>query len=616
MKIAREVVVLSAVAVVLGLIGALAAFVLYHLILIITNLAFYQQFTLAIRYPPGHIAPWMILIPALGGLLVGLMAYYGTERIRGHGIPEAMEAIVAKKSRIGVDVAILKPISAAIAVGSGGPFGAEGPIIQTGGAIGSLLGQALGLSAAEIRVFLGCGAAAGMAGIFNTPISAVALVLELLLFEFRPRSLIPVVIASAVAAAARTYLIGPGLMFAVPPISYGGPLALPLFVPLGILIGIAAVVVSKGLFFVESLVEEVLKLPVILAPALGGLALGIIAYIEPLVLGMGYPTITAVVEGRFGALPALKLGVAKALALWVALGSGTSGGLLAPMLLIGASIGSAYGQLVGALVPAATLQPEVCAIVAMSALFGAAARIPVTSFLFGFELTGDYHVILPLMIGCMVADIVARMLTEYSVMTERLAHRGVEVPSTYGADILAYVKVRTMMRTGFHEVSLDAPVRQLVAQRQRAETLLDGFTRAKGPRGLLLWIVVQPDGQWVGSITAQQLWAAQTNPTALNGTAARLAASTHHVTHPDARMYDALVEMLRNDLTWLPVVEPEHPRCVIGYVTLNDALAARRMNLEDEILRRSIIRPSLFQPGAELAQEIQRAANEPRERSA
>ena len=297
--------VLSLAAVVLGLIGALAAFVLYRLIMLFTNVAFYQQVSFQIRYPPPHMAPWMVLIPALGGLVVGFMAYYGTDRIRGHGIPEAMEAVITKKSRVHPKVAVLKPISAAIAVGTGGPFGAEGPIIQTGGAIASLIGQVLHLTADERKVFLACGAAAGMVGIFNTPISAVALVVELLLFEFRARSLVPVVIASAVAAGARTFLIGPRLMFPVPPYADGSTLALPLYVPLGIIVGALAVLFSKGLFYVEELFEDVLHLPMIVAPAVGGLILGLVALVEPRVLGMGYPTISAVIEGRLGAGEAL-----------------------------------------------------------------------------------------------------------------------------------------------------------------------------------------------------------------------------------------------------------------------------------------------------------------------
>ena len=606
----RQVVTLSLAAVALGLIGAIAAFALFRLIMLFTNLAFYQQLSFATRYPPAPIAPWMVLIPALGGLLVGLMAYFGTTRIRGHGIPEAMEAIVTKQSRIDLRVAVLKPISAAIAVGTGGPFGAEGPIIQTGGAIGSLIGQGLHLTVVERKVFLACGAAAGMAGIFNTPLSAVALTLELLLFELRPRSLIPVVIASAVASGARTYLLGPGTMFPVPPVNYGGPLTLPFFIPLGVLVGIAAVVVSKGLFRVEEWFDEVLHLPVIVAPAVGGLILGFIALVEPTVLGMGYPTITAIIEGRYAPLAAMRIAFAKSFALWAALGSGTSGGLLAPMLMIGSAIGSAYGQIAASLFPGVPIGPEICGIVAMSALFGAAARIPVTSFLFGFELSGDYHAILPLMIGCMVADVVARILTEHSVMTERLARRGVEIPRAYHADVLSYLKVRAFMRTDFEEVLADTPVRQFVARFAMSGARPDRvFQRAPSPVERV-WIVVRPDGHAVGTIAEDQRLRAAANPAAQDLIAKQIARPFGAAAQPDELMYEAVKEMLKLGLEWLPVVTTEDPWRVVAYVALADALAARRINLEEEVIRESILQPGVFQAGAEVAQRVGRQNNE------
>ena len=460
----RQALILGLAAVPIGLLGAVAAYILYKLILLFTNIAFYQQLTFSLHYPPRQLALWTILIPAFGGLFVGLMARYGTDRIRGHGIPEAMEAVLHQQGRVHLRIAILKPLSAAIAVGTGGPFGAEGPIIQTGGALASQLGQLFQLTADERKVFIGCGAAAGMVGIFNTPLAAVALVVELLLFEFRARSLVPVIIASAVAAAARPYLIGPNLMFPVAVQGYGTPPALILFVPLGIILGAIAVGFSKGLFYVEEIFEDVLQVPMVLAPAIGGLLLGIIAYFEPRVLGMGYDTISLIVQGKIGGADALKLAVAKSLALWVALGSGTSGGLLAPMILVGAAIGNVYGTAIAPVFPALALNPNACAIVGMTALFSAAARAPFTSFLFAFELTGDYQVILPLMIGCMAADIVARLLTEHSVMTARLAQRGLRIPSVYSANLMSYLTTGALMQTDLRIIPSSLPIRDLLSE--------------------------------------------------------------------------------------------------------------------------------------------------------
>ena len=600
----RSVLLLSGAAIVLGAVGAVVAFLLYRLIMLFTNLAFYQRVSASIVYPPTHLKPWMILIPAAGGLLVGVMARYGTDRIRGHGIPEAMEAIITKKSKVGVRVAVLKPISAAIAVGTGGPFGAEGPIIQTGGAIASLIGQLLNLTADERKVFLACGAAAGMVGIFNTPMAAVALTIELLLFEFRARSLVPVVLASAVAAALRVYLIGPQLMFAVPAYDYGGPKALPLFVPLGIIVGIIAVVFSKGLFRTETLFEDILHLPMVVAPAVGGLVLGLIAFFDPRVLGMGYAYITQTITGQIPAGEALKLAAAKTVALWAALGSGTSGGLLAPMLLIGGAIGNVYGHVVAPLVPGIQFSPGVCAIVAMSALFAAAARTPFTSFLFAFELTGDAHAILPLMIGCMVADVVARLLTEHSVMTERLAQRGLAIPSSYEADVLSYLKVRGLMKSDFRVVLPQTPVRELLSELQRAEEPGAEPQRPSGLRRHHWWMVGDPHGAFSGIVTRRQVIAAQLDPGLLDGPVQALAKTDVVVAYPEESMRSALIRMLQNDLPWLPVVDPHRPQIMVGYVSRDDALSALRLRLQDEAFREGLLRPGSFRRSAKVARQI------------
>ena len=454
----------SAFGVGIGVIGAVAAWVLYHLINIFTGFAWYQGFTTKspLYPPPGGLGVWTIVIPVIGGLLVGVMAKYGTDRIRGHGIPEAMEAVLKNKSQVSVKVAIFKPISAAIAVGTGGPFGAEGPIIQTSGAIGSLLGQTMKMSAKERRILLACGGAAGMVGIFNTPIAAVALALELLLFEFRARSLVPVIFASATAAACRTVLLGSHVMFNLGFLpSIGGPLDLLWFVPLGIIVGVASVLISKAFYVTEEFFDR-LRIDLVFKPALGALGLGIVAFFQPRVLGMGYTYITEVLQNHFTNATLIGLGVGKSLALIASLGSGTSGGLLAPMLLIGAALGSGYGRAVNTVVPRAGIAPGICGVVAMSGLFSAAARAPLTSFLFAFELTGDYKAILPLMIGCMVADVVARSLSEESIMTERLVKRGLRVDQGYEARLLNLLPVSEVMTRSIDTLSAHLPLRSAV----------------------------------------------------------------------------------------------------------------------------------------------------------
>src|SRR5690242_4156654 len=402
----------------IGLIAGCIAFLLYKLIGLFTNLAFYGHFsTMFVSARHNHLGWWVIPIPVIGGLIVGIMAKYGSPKIKGHGIPEAMEAVLVNRSRIEPRVAILKPISAAIAIGTGGPFGAEGPIIQTGGAVGSLVGQIFHTTASERKVLLACGAAACMSATFNTPIAGVILAIELLLFEFKSRSFIPPVIASTLATAVHLQVLGSGPMFAVGAVDFGVPTALPFYLVLGILCGLAAIGFSKSLYWVEDLFE---KLPVddMWWPAIGALGLGIIGYFVPRVLGVGYDTISDILNNNLPLKLLLIIMVAKGLALIVSLGSGTSGGLLAPMFMSSAALGGAFAMGVNYLFPGQHLAPGAFAVVAMGAVFGAASRATFTFIIFAFEITRDYNSVLPLMLVSVIADGVAMLFTNTSIMTE------------------------------------------------------------------------------------------------------------------------------------------------------------------------------------------------------
>src|SRR5579871_5170549 len=327
-----------------GLLAGLIAFVLYKLIGLFTNIFFYHRFaTNFISAQHTQIGLWIIVTPVIGGIVVGFMAKYGSPKIKGHGIPEAMEAVMFNRSRIQPRVAILKPISAAIAIGTGGPFGAEGPIIQTGGAMGSLIGQVFHTTASERKVLLACGAAAGMSATFNTPIAGVILAIELLLFEFKSRSFIPLVIASTLATAVHMQLLGAGPMFKVSAMDFGIPRALPFYLLLGLVCGLAAVAFSKLLYWVE---DQFDKLPVdpLWWPAIGALGLGIIGYFVPRVLGVGYDTIGDILNANLALKLLIVVMCAKAIALVISLGSGTSGGLLAPMFMSSAALGGVFAM--------------------------------------------------------------------------------------------------------------------------------------------------------------------------------------------------------------------------------------------------------------------------------
>src|SRR5438477_857259 len=441
-----RMVLVSFLAAAIGLIAGCVAFLLYKLIGLFTNIVFYHRFVAEFTSARHHqLGAWVILMPVIGGVIVGFMAKYGTAKIKGHGIPEAMEAVLINRSRIEPRVAILKPISAAIAIGTGGPFGAEGPIIQTGGAVGSLVGQIFHTTASERKVLLACGAAAGMSATFNTPIAGVILAIELLLFEFKSRSFIPLVIASTLATAVHMQLLGPGPMFQVGAMDFGIPHALPFYLVLGPLCGLAAVGLSKALYWVEDLFE---KLPVaeLWWPAIGALALGIIGFFVPRVLGVGYDTIGDILNGNLAWKLLLIVMLAKFAALVISLGSGTSGGLLAPTFMWSAAMGGLFAMIGNHVFPSAHLSPGAFALVAMGAVFGAAARATFSFIIFAFEITRDYNSVLPLMLVAVIADGIAMLfMPRSSIMTEKLARRGLQVHQDYEADVLSLTTVSETM---------------------------------------------------------------------------------------------------------------------------------------------------------------------------
>jgi len=457
-----RIVTVSFLSALVGLVAGCIAFLLYKLIGLFTNLAFYGRFSFDFVSPRfHHLGPWVILIPVLGGIAIGFMAKYGSPKIKGHGIPEAMEAVLVNRSKIQPRVAILKPISAAIAIGTGGPFGAEGPIIQTGGAIGSLIGQVMHTTASERKVLLACGAAAGMSATFDTPIAGVILAIELLLFEFKSRSFIPLVIASTLAAAIHMQLLGAGPMFSVAAMDFGIPHVLPFYAFLGVICGLAAVGFTRILYWVEDLFE---KLPIdeLWWPAIGALGLGVIGYFVPRVLGVGYDTIGDILNGNLALKILLVVMIAKSAALVISLGSGTSGGLLAPMFMSSAAMGGALAIGLNHVFPSAHISAGAFALVAMGAVFGAASRATFSFIIFAFEITRDYNSVLPLMLVSVIADGIAMLLMpKASIMTEKLARRGLRIHQDYEADVLQQVSVAETMDRDIPLVRADMRVGEL-----------------------------------------------------------------------------------------------------------------------------------------------------------
>jgi CIC family chloride channel protein len=429
---------LAVLAIGVGVLAAYVATALLALISLATNLFYYQRWSLAAASPAGHhLGVWAALVPVVGCLIIGLMARYGSERIRGHGIPEALEAILIRGSRIQPRVALLKPISSAISIGSGGPFGAEGPIIMTGGAFGSLIAQLLHLTAAERKTLLVAGAAAGMSATFAAPVAAVLLSVELLLFELKPRSLVPVALASAAAAGARRFLLGPGPLFpAGDLVTAIGPVGLLACAAIGVAAGGLSALLTASVYAAEDSFLRLKRLHWMWWPALGGIVVGLGGLVCPEALGVGYDQIERLLRGGQGIGPTLRLMAAKATIWAVSLGSGTSGGVLAPLLMMGCALGVIGSRFLPDY--GASFWP----LVAMAAILAGTMRAPLTALVFAIELTGRFQMSLPLLTACVVAHAFTVLVLKRSILTEKVARRGYHVSREYAIDPLEILFVR------------------------------------------------------------------------------------------------------------------------------------------------------------------------------
>jgi len=445
---------LSLLGLVLGALAGGAAWVLVKLIALLTNLALFGEVDDALpSMSELEPSPRIVIVAVIGALVVALLARW-SPIIKGHGIPEAMESVLRRQSRVAPRTAIAKPLSSAIAIGTGGPFGAEGPIIVTGGSLGSLLGQLLHVSPSERKILLACGAAGGMAATFGAPVASIVLATELLLFEFSTRAFIPTAVSAAVAGGIHSALFGSGPLFTVPDHGFAGLADLPLFVPLGILCGLLAVVISKGLFLVEAGFRR-LPLAEFWHPVIGAVGFGLVGMVVPEVLGVGYDQIDSVLAGTMTLGALVTVGGAKLVAWWLALGSGTSGGTLAPVLLVSGAFGAVVGEVTLGFFPDSGLSIGAFALVAMAATFGAATRATLTSIVFVFELTRDFDAILPLILASVLADLVGAWLLPNSLMTEKLHRRGYRVQTDLQADVMASTLVEDVMTREVVTVAVD-----------------------------------------------------------------------------------------------------------------------------------------------------------------
>jgi CIC family chloride channel protein len=571
-----RVLLIGAMALVIGLICAYVALALLRLIGLFTNLFFYQRWSTALVSPAGHhLGAFVVVVPIVGALIIGVMARFGSERIRGHGIPEAIEAILINGSRVEPKVALLKPVSAAISIGSGGPFGAEGPIIMTGGAIGSLVAQFFHLTSAERKTLLVAGAAAGMSATFAAPLASVLLAVELLLFEWKPRSMIPVALASATAAAARRYILGLGPLFPVPahPI-FIGPHGLAACVVAGVLAGGLSALLTLAVYTAEDMFA---KLPIhwMWWPAIGGAVIGLGGLVFPQALGVGYDTIGSLLQGDVPTKVILGVLIVKSIIWSVSLGSGTSGGVLAPLLMMGGALGGLEAMVFP--FEGAGFWP----LVSMGAILGGTMRSPFTGVVFAFELTHDVNTLLPLLVAVTIAHAFTVLVLDRSILTEKVARRGFHMSREYAVDPLEILFTREVMRANIVALPAEAPYDALVASLR--------VDPEKGPQRL--YPVVGADMRLLGVVTRVDL---QRHVVERPGDGAALLGETFRgepvVVYQDDPLRVVVYKMAETGLTRFPVVERGSDRRLLGMVALDDLLKARTLNLEAERRRERVLR--------------------------
>ena len=560
----QRLLLIATISVFIGAICAFVAVLLLAMIRFFTNLFYFHQLSLVPRSPSGSpLGLLMILVPVLGGLIIGLMARYGSEKIRGHGIPEALEAILFGKSIMSPKVAILKPLSSAISIGSGGPFGAEGPIIMTGGAVGSIIAQGFHLTAAERKTLLVAGAAAGMSATFASPIAAVLLAVELLLFEWKPRSLVPVALASAVAAALRSHLLGAGPLFPIPAHAAVEWPSLIAAAVVGLAAGAFSWLLSTSLYKLEDLFEHI---PVhwMWRPAIGGLVVGIGGYFQPRALGVGYDVIGDLLQGHLVASFVLGLVAVKCIIWMVSLASGPSGGVLAPLLIMGCSLGALESHLLPA--GSHSLWP----LVSMAAVLGGMMRAPFTAVIFALELTHDIEALPPLLIASICAYAFTVLVMKRSILTEKVARRGYDIFREYGVDPLEKVRISEAMSRAVVTIPSVMPASELLERY---------FASSNKHRG---YPVLNQKGKLIGVLTISDLLGDSILGADKTRTASDLVRTETIIAFAEETCREAAERMATRGVGRLPVVSVNEPDKLIGIITRSDLLKPRLLHFEEE----------------------------------
>ncbi|HEY3767106.1 MAG TPA: chloride channel protein [Candidatus Angelobacter sp.] len=570
---------ITALATVIGVISAYVAVALLKLINFFTNVFFFHSLSTASSHPAdAHLGLWIIAVPVVGSLIVGLIARFGSDKIRGHGIPEAIEAILQRGAKVEPKLAVLKPVSAAIAIGSGGPFGAEGPIIMTGGAVGSLIAQFFHLTSMERKTLLVAGAAAGMSATFAAPFASIMLAIELLLFEWKPRSFIPVALASITAEAARIHLLGAGPVFPVPLHNAAfSPMVLVGCLIAGLLSGGLSALLTQLVYAVEDAFAHLKKIHWMWWPAIGSIAVGIGGLIFPRALGVGYDVIQQLLQGDAPLKLIIGVLVVKCLIWGISLGSGTSGGVLAPLLMMGGALGA---------VDAYFLPHQGMGfwpLISMGAMLAGTMRSPLTGVIFAFELTGDYHSILPLLIACVSAHGFTVLTMSRSILTEKISRRGHHLSREYVVDPLEALSVEDVMQTTITAFPGETTIAEL-------EQILG---HNENPRGQRVYPVIDPQQRVLGVMTRRDLLEKMQglrDGDAENIQLAAMLTKPPVVAYPDEPLRFVVNRMAATGLTRFPVVKHNGGQELLGLISLQDLLKARELSMAEEHHRERVLR--------------------------
>lgn len=564
----NRILYISVLAVIIASVISVISYFLIKFIYLITNLSFYGRFSFNEVGPAAnHLGLFVILIPVIGGIAVGFMVLYGSKDIRGHGIPEAMEQILTNKSKINPILTYLKPIASAFAIGTGGPFGAEGPIIATGGALGSTLGQVTKISHNERKILLAAGAAAGMSAIFGAPIAAIFLAIELLLFEFSPRSIIPVALACVTGAAGHQIFFDSGPFFEMSFLEVPSYKALALYSLLGLIIGVISVGVSKFVYFAEDMFA---KIPVhyMWYPAIGGIVVGLIGYFAPKTLGVGYGNITDLLSGNLSLQVMISLCILKFLSWSISLGSGTAGGTLAPLFIIGGATGSLIGVILIKLFPDLGISLPMAALLGMATMFAGASRAVLTSIVFAVETTGQADALLPLLASCLAAYLISFILMKNTIMTEKIARRGVRVPDSYESDALARVQVGSFIKSDGFAISQDSTVGEVREWLYQHEEYKSSY-----------FVVSTEEGEFIGILSSSSLFSGHRE---INSLIQPLVKRKDIFISKNDNLRTAVKLMANEDIDVLPVIDQRKGgNQIVGVLGYQDIISSYKDEMEE-----------------------------------